>query len=400
MMAATMTDQLASASGQLSGSGTALNQLGTAYYPAAGYPSSTADYNLARESRYDAHYSGRAPRQPAYQPHPREPLDSYYRQEHQSLGNLHSGGRYPSSAADFGAPPSGPHQLNRYGEPMYEPRAGSMPPGLDAGLGVYNPLEDPLVVSAPLSAAPPAPSVYPQQASGYRSGAPTGGRNDAMVAELRARLQEAQNSYVLVKRELDTATQKLGSSMHSIKSFWSPELKKERALRKEEATKYALINDQMKLMRVEVQVSLFGVAGFRTGCGQPAERRQQVCERRPAPSGLALRPPRCYMCAICCAHLAATSGAGKAPSALLQAGSEADSTAANICRAQSGLGDTSARDIGCRLASICLLALQLTLWPLHLLLAGSLLGRHLNGPASLRAGAALFFQDLLLLAPG
>lgn len=83
-----------------------------------------------------------------------------------------------------------------------------------------------------------------------------GGANElASVTELRARLQELQVSYANVKRELEMVTQKLGSSMHSIKSFWSPELKKERALRKEEQTKYALINDQMKMMRVEVQVS-------------------------------------------------------------------------------------------------------------------------------------------------
>lgn len=262
MMATTMTEQLASASGQLSGSGGALNQLGSAYYPGPGYPGGPADYGLARESRYDAHYSARSSRQPGYQVHPNAPMDPYYpsnqvrAEQHQSLGNLHSG-RYPGQPLDYG-PGAAPHP-GRYGESMFEPRAGSMPAGHEAGLGAYNPLDDPLAVGASLgglSAQPPA--VYPQQASGYRAGAgvvPTGSRAEAMVAELRVRLQEAQNNYVLVKRELDTATQKLGSSMHSIKSFWSPELKKERALRKEEATKYALINDQMKLMRVEVQVS-------------------------------------------------------------------------------------------------------------------------------------------------
>lgn len=45
--------------------------------------------------------------------------------------------------------------------------------------------------------------------------------------------------------------------MHSIKTFWSPELKKERALRKEESAKYSLINDQLKLLSTENQVRLF-----------------------------------------------------------------------------------------------------------------------------------------------
>lgn len=45
--------------------------------------------------------------------------------------------------------------------------------------------------------------------------------------------------------------------MHSIKTFWSPELKKERALRKEESAKYSLINDQLKLLTSENQVILY-----------------------------------------------------------------------------------------------------------------------------------------------
>ncbi|KPJ18584.1 ERC protein 2 [Papilio machaon] len=45
--------------------------------------------------------------------------------------------------------------------------------------------------------------------------------------------------------------------MHSIKTFWSPELKKERALRKEESAKYSLINDQLKLLNQENQVRHF-----------------------------------------------------------------------------------------------------------------------------------------------
>lgn len=76
---------------------------------------------------------------------------------------------------------------------------------------------------------------------------------DGFVMELQSRLAEIQSQYGNVKRELDATTQKLGSSMHSIKTFWSPELKKERALRKEEAAKYSLINDQLKVLRSENQ---------------------------------------------------------------------------------------------------------------------------------------------------
>src|SRR5205823_4481857 len=91
---------------------------------------------------------------------------------------------------------------------------------------------------------------------GYAPQAPGVARGgDSFVMELQTRLNELQAQYGTVKRELDATTQKLGSSMHSIKTFWSPELKKERALRKEEAAKYALINDQLKLLRTENQVS-------------------------------------------------------------------------------------------------------------------------------------------------
>ncbi|XP_022252120.1 uncharacterized protein LOC111087938, partial [Limulus polyphemus] len=76
---------------------------------------------------------------------------------------------------------------------------------------------------------------------------------DNFIMELQSRLNELQNQYGTMKRELDVTTQKLGSSMHSIKTYWSPELKKERALRKEEAAKYALMNEQMKMFRSENQ---------------------------------------------------------------------------------------------------------------------------------------------------
>ncbi|XP_017493422.1 PREDICTED: ERC protein 2-like, partial [Rhagoletis zephyria] len=97
----------------------------------------------------------------------------------------------------------------------------------------------------------------PYGGSGGIGGGGMGGRmgavNDNFVMELQARLNDLQNQFSSVKRELDATTQKLGSSMHSIKTFWSPELKKERALRKEEAAKYALINDQLKILRSENQ---------------------------------------------------------------------------------------------------------------------------------------------------
>lgn len=76
--------------------------------------------------------------------------------------------------------------------------------------------------------------------------------------------------------------QKLGSSMHSIKTFWSPELKKERALRKEESAKYSLINDQLKLLNQENQKQAMLVRQLeeelRLRMRQPAPELQQQLE--------------------------------------------------------------------------------------------------------------------------
>lgn len=132
-------------------------------------------------------------------------------------------------------------------DPMYSDRYREA--GLDdsLGLGGYG-RTDP-ITGRPI---PPPGTLY---GSGTRLGGPVG---ENFVMELQSRLTELQNQYNQMKRELDVTTQKLGSSMHSIKTFWSPELKKERALRKEEAAKYALINDQLKILRSENQVSAGG----------------------------------------------------------------------------------------------------------------------------------------------
>lgn len=44
--------------------------------------------------------------------------------------------------------------------------------------------------------------------------------------------------------------------MNSIKTFWSPELKKERALRKDEAAKMSMWKEQYRVVQDETQVSV------------------------------------------------------------------------------------------------------------------------------------------------
>lgn len=81
-----------------------------------------------------------------------------------------------------------------------------------------------------------------------------GPTRDNYIGELQSSNAELQRDLANLRKELELTNQKLGSSMHSIKTFWSPELKKERALRKEESAKYSLINDQLKLLNSENQV--------------------------------------------------------------------------------------------------------------------------------------------------
>lgn len=90
---------------------------------------------------------------------------------------------------------------------------------------------------------------------GSRSARQSPTSHQPFIGELQHQNSDLQRDLANLKKELELTNQKLGSSMHSIKTFWSPELKKERALRKEESAKYSLINDQLKLLSSENQVS-------------------------------------------------------------------------------------------------------------------------------------------------
>lgn len=89
-----------------------------------------------------------------------------------------------------------------------------------------------------------------------------GSVREPLLGELQHQNTDLQRELGNLKKELELTNQKLGSSMHSIKTFWSPELKKERALRKEESAKYSLINDQLKLLSSENQVQYYNPLRF------------------------------------------------------------------------------------------------------------------------------------------
>ncbi|XP_062842858.1 ERC protein 2 isoform X2 [Trichomycterus rosablanca] len=70
---------------------------------------------------------------------------------------------------------------------------------------------------------------------------------------LHVQLRDMQRENELLRRELELKESKLGSSANSIKSFWSPELKKERGMRKEEAARTSVLKEQMRVTHEENQ---------------------------------------------------------------------------------------------------------------------------------------------------
>ncbi|XP_062825975.1 ERC protein 2 isoform X16 [Anolis carolinensis] len=76
---------------------------------------------------------------------------------------------------------------------------------------------------------------------------------DSTMLDMQAQLKELQRENDLLRKELDIKDSKLGSSMNSIKTFWSPELKKERVLRKEEAARMSVLKEQMRVSHEENQ---------------------------------------------------------------------------------------------------------------------------------------------------
>uniref|UniRef100_A0A669F329 ELKS/RAB6-interacting/CAST family member 1a n=1 Tax=Oreochromis niloticus TaxID=8128 RepID=A0A669F329_ORENI len=77
---------------------------------------------------------------------------------------------------------------------------------------------------------------------------------DNTILDLQAQLKEVLRENEMLRREVEVKESKLSSSMNSIKTFWSPELKKERALRKDEASKIAVWKEQYRVIQDEAQV--------------------------------------------------------------------------------------------------------------------------------------------------
>ncbi|XP_075886289.1 ELKS/Rab6-interacting/CAST family member 1-like isoform X2 [Nelusetta ayraudi] len=76
---------------------------------------------------------------------------------------------------------------------------------------------------------------------------------EGAMSDLQTQLREVLRENELLRRELEAKESKLSSSMNSIKTFWSPELKKERVLRKDEASKMSMWKEQYRVVQDETQ---------------------------------------------------------------------------------------------------------------------------------------------------
>ncbi|KAL8604126.1 hypothetical protein ACOMHN_047338 [Nucella lapillus] len=74
-----------------------------------------------------------------------------------------------------------------------------------------------------------------------------------IIFELQWQVAELHERCAQQQKEADLARDRLGSSMHSVSTFWSPELKKERTLRKEEAARCYTLFEQLVVRQAELQ---------------------------------------------------------------------------------------------------------------------------------------------------
>ncbi|XP_070709594.1 ELKS/Rab6-interacting/CAST family member 1-like isoform X1 [Pempheris klunzingeri] len=117
-------------------------------------------------------------------------------------------------------------------------------PNINTGGGGGVMPSDAIAFGGELQNQPPQAATVPHSMRQVRDGA---------MSDLQTQLREVLRENELLRRELEAKESKLSSSMNSIKTFWSPELKKERALRKDEATKMAVWKEQYRVVQEETQ---------------------------------------------------------------------------------------------------------------------------------------------------
>ncbi|XP_064632222.1 ELKS/Rab6-interacting/CAST family member 1-like isoform X2 [Lineus longissimus] len=103
---------------------------------------------------------------------------------------------------------------------------------------------------------------------------------DHLLLDFQTDIANLNHECAKLQQELDLNKDKLNSTMNSIKTFWSPELKKERSLRKEESARFALLNEQLRQLQLEKQQQTMTIQSLeeqlRTGHDANSSPRYQM----------------------------------------------------------------------------------------------------------------------------
>lgn len=113
----------------------------------------------------------------------------------------------------------------------------------------------------PAIAMPPpmAPNIYPGLVMGSNAGYDYHfPMMDNVIIDYQTDLFSIQRELAKCQQELELTKEKLASSLNSIKSFWSPELKRERSMRKDENAKYVLLAEELHQLQMEKKVIDYG----------------------------------------------------------------------------------------------------------------------------------------------
>ncbi|XP_067927845.1 ELKS/Rab6-interacting/CAST family member 1-like isoform X2 [Watersipora subatra] len=81
-------------------------------------------------------------------------------------------------------------------------------------------------------------------------------QSSMLILSLQTQLVDLNKDYTISQRELEQSKSQLNSYIASVKTFWSPELKKERALRKEETQKFQKTQEMLSSAQHEKQVAI------------------------------------------------------------------------------------------------------------------------------------------------
>lgn len=101
-----------------------------------------------------------------------------------------------------------------------------------------------------MSRSGPHPSPPRSAGGGVRSS-----RQDSLIIDLQSRVGALSRECCALRVELERTRDRLHASTHSVRAFWSPELKRERALRKDESARLAIVTERLRiLLRTSGQV--------------------------------------------------------------------------------------------------------------------------------------------------